>query len=400
MGFPARSRKTPSRPIRDALRDRIIRPGVTVLDYGCGRGDDVRILRELGYEAIGWDPEYCPSPPPKAADVVNFGYVLNVIADPEERAMALSRAYDLASEVLVVSAYVHNGSSTKTKIARPHGDGHITGRGQFQKLYYHKELDEYIKARTGRKAERADFGVFYLRKTRQRQGDKMDEPVFGTDRESLLVEFAASFSRPLGKLLKRELSDWQQKAFSTHFASYEMLCSEASQLLTSADDEGTLNAYRMAPFGKKTRDALYVHRSSVNILPVNLKLLLAKGLQVATTLDGPVAWELVKISSDCRSLSLLNAEPFGSNDYPALISSTRINVHERSIKTVRESTTNPSIYHRKELFIHQDHPWFQAFREASQRDEQAGLLSRPDIGRRLQWKALQAAHHLKETTSE
>ena len=30
------------------------------LDYGCGRGDDVKFLTELGVPASGWDPHFKP----------------------------------------------------------------------------------------------------------------------------------------------------------------------------------------------------------------------------------------------------------------------------------------------------------------------------------------------------
>jgi len=56
------------------------KPGV----YGCGLGADIRGLRELGFDAYGWDPVHAPDGPQADADVVNLGYVLNVIEDPAE----------------------------------------------------------------------------------------------------------------------------------------------------------------------------------------------------------------------------------------------------------------------------------------------------------------------------
>jgi len=49
----------------------------TVLDYGCGRGDDVRLLRERGVRVTGWDPHFAPAEPLGDADVVNLGFVVN-----------------------------------------------------------------------------------------------------------------------------------------------------------------------------------------------------------------------------------------------------------------------------------------------------------------------------------
>ena len=30
------------------------------LDYGCGRGDDIRALVQAGLDVVGWDPYYAP----------------------------------------------------------------------------------------------------------------------------------------------------------------------------------------------------------------------------------------------------------------------------------------------------------------------------------------------------
>jgi hypothetical protein len=50
----------------------------SVFDYGCGKGDDVRILRQNGIEATGWDPHFAPGEPKTKADIVNLGFVINV----------------------------------------------------------------------------------------------------------------------------------------------------------------------------------------------------------------------------------------------------------------------------------------------------------------------------------
>ena len=87
------SRAFLSRPVTRALEDGVIGEGCTVFDYGCGRGGDVKRLRQLGYTAQGWDPNHQPDSPRQSADVVNVGYVVNVIEDPRERAAALREAW-------------------------------------------------------------------------------------------------------------------------------------------------------------------------------------------------------------------------------------------------------------------------------------------------------------------
>ena len=74
-----------SRPIRLALLHEIVSSGVTVFDYGCGRGDDIDRLKRRGVDAKGWDPHHKPNVKQRPANVVNLGYVVNVVEDPIER---------------------------------------------------------------------------------------------------------------------------------------------------------------------------------------------------------------------------------------------------------------------------------------------------------------------------
>src|SRR5690349_19552590 len=93
-----------SKPVSLAISDGILTSASSLFDYGCGRGGDVTRLRALGYEADGWDPGHQPDAHIRTADVVNLGYVVNVIEDPAERAHALRSAWSLAKSVLVVAA--------------------------------------------------------------------------------------------------------------------------------------------------------------------------------------------------------------------------------------------------------------------------------------------------------
>lgn len=49
-----------SRPIRLALEDGLINQQTSVFDYGCGRGNDIRLLQTRGIRSAGWDPAYSP----------------------------------------------------------------------------------------------------------------------------------------------------------------------------------------------------------------------------------------------------------------------------------------------------------------------------------------------------
>ena len=54
---------------------------------------------------------HAPSGNRRAADVVNLGYVLNVIEDPAERQETLASAWSLARRLLVVSALIGDSAS-------------------------------------------------------------------------------------------------------------------------------------------------------------------------------------------------------------------------------------------------------------------------------------------------
>lgn len=132
-----------SRPTRLSLDLGLLRAGLTFFDYGCGRGEDVDGLQLLGFDASGWDPHYRPSEKVKAADVVNIGYVVNVIADPDERRTALATAWAHAGKALVVAARLSAERRTLT-LGRGYGDGYLTGNSTFQRFFDQSELRAWI----------------------------------------------------------------------------------------------------------------------------------------------------------------------------------------------------------------------------------------------------------------
>src|SRR5215472_16399090 len=104
-----------SRPVKCLLRDALLDRSATLFDYGCGRGEDVERLSAEGFSCNGWDPAYRPDAPRCQADVVNLGYVLNVIEDPAERAATLRQAWQLCRRLLVASAQVLMASRGKAR---------------------------------------------------------------------------------------------------------------------------------------------------------------------------------------------------------------------------------------------------------------------------------------------
>ncbi|MBD1935729.1 HIT family protein [Microcoleus sp. FACHB-68] len=59
-----------------------------VLDFGCGFGNDVKLLQQKGFDITGYDPYYFPKHPIDKFDTIICFYVLNVLF-PEEQANVL-----------------------------------------------------------------------------------------------------------------------------------------------------------------------------------------------------------------------------------------------------------------------------------------------------------------------
>ncbi|WP_009634349.1 DNA phosphorothioation-associated putative methyltransferase [Synechocystis sp. PCC 7509] len=149
-----------SRPVRLALEANLFSPETTFFDYGCGYGGDISCINKLGYSSTGWDPHYSPDTPRIAADIVNLGYVINVIEDTKERREALIKAWELTRQVLIVSAQVLISDRTKGQIA--YGDGVVTRRNTFQKYYEQEELKIYIEQVLGLEAIPVALGIYFV----------------------------------------------------------------------------------------------------------------------------------------------------------------------------------------------------------------------------------------------
>ncbi len=155
-----------SRPVRLALEVELIDKYTTFFDYGCGYGGDVTRLANSGYKSYGWDPYYAKSKPVFAADVVNLGYVINVIENQAERRETLIKAWDLTRSVLIVSAQVLIDDRDRGVVA--YGDGIITSKKTFQKYYEQEELKEYIDRVLGVDAIAIGLGVYLVFRDEER----------------------------------------------------------------------------------------------------------------------------------------------------------------------------------------------------------------------------------------
>lgn len=149
-----------SRPVRLALEAGLFTQGNTFFDYGCGHGEDIKGIAQQGYISTGWDPYYLPKTEQAPADIVNLGYVINVIENTGERRDALLKAWELTRRVLLVAAQVTVADTNRGTIA--YGDGVVTTRNTFQKYYEQEELKIYIDQVLGVEAIPAGLGIYFV----------------------------------------------------------------------------------------------------------------------------------------------------------------------------------------------------------------------------------------------
>ncbi|PHJ42782.1 DNA phosphorothioation-associated putative methyltransferase [Vibrio sp. PID17_43] len=156
-----------SAPMKTLVKHGYLEGSHSIFDYGCGRGDDLRELEAHGLDALGWDPNFQPDNDKVSSDIVNLGFVLNVIEDQDERLDALLCAWELADKFLVVSVMLANESYIAQ--FKPYKDGVITSRNTFQKYYAQSEIKAYIERSLQEDAITVAPGIFYIFK------DKLEE---------------------------------------------------------------------------------------------------------------------------------------------------------------------------------------------------------------------------------
>jgi DNA phosphorothioation-associated putative methyltransferase len=143
----ALSRRDLSQPVQLLLSNGVLDHNLTFFDYGCGQGTDFSILQSNGFKAFGWDPFHLPHGKRDYADVVNLGFVLNVIEDQHERLETLKSAWHFSRKALCISVMI-SGKIDLGKF-RKYRDGILTSRNTFQKYFNQQELRDYIASATG-----------------------------------------------------------------------------------------------------------------------------------------------------------------------------------------------------------------------------------------------------------
>jgi DNA phosphorothioation-associated putative methyltransferase len=442
-------RSSLSMPARQALLDGVLRPELSVLDYGSGRGGDVTRLRHLGVVAEGWDPHHGGPRPAGPQDVVTLTYVINVIEDPAERQAVLHDAWCFAEHCLVVSTRLT--WERRQVLGTTVGDGMLTKRNTFQRLFSPAELRKLVESTTGVRAISPVPGVMYAFRhdsdrlaylARRASPDQAWQD--GTDTQSAVaavVDFLERRGRmpmveetpdallPLlrnvtGRRLTRlatEAADPRNVAegrkdsilnvllllgievfngrsplqslplpvqadIRTFFDSYKEACRRADRLLLKLRDDTYLRSVMRHSVGKMTPTAIYVHRRASEHMPVLLKLYEHCG---AVAVGRPTNWDLIKLAHEGRSVSWLGYPDFDRDPHPRLAWSYSVEMRtlEGTYRSYIDSENRP-LLHRKHEFLCPDDPDVSRYRRLTDQEVRAGLYREPHlIGNERGWNA-------------
>lgn len=436
-------------PVRQALYDEVICAGVAVLDYGCGRGQDVSRLQQMGFDVVGWDPYYAADVPLAERQAVLLNYVLNVIEDARERRSTLKAAWELTERVLVVSTRLKwESNAVKGEVV---GDGILSGRNTFQHFFSPAELRNLVETVTGTKCVSPVPGVVYAFRhdsdrfaylargaiARFEWSDSQDyasavaEVISFTERRGrppLFEEIPPAVLPQLGKISRRAILEVVRKGASPArvaegarrttldtllylgtsifngraslnglpigvqadikhcFDSYRVACARADRLLAKIRDDTYIRGAMQNSPGKMTATALYVHRRAVAGMPVVLKLYEHCGFVAA---GRPAEWNILKLDHRGRRVSWSSYPNFDTDPHPTLDWTYGVEMTslEAGFQRFGDRSNRP-LLHRKEEFLAPDDPDVEKYRRLTQAEVRAGLYQNPTrIGLEEGWAA-------------
>ena len=198
-----------SQPMQILARHGYLNGDWSILDYGCGKGDDLRELEAHGLDFVGWDPAHYPEGLLVASDIVNLGFVLNVIEEKEERLKCLRRAWGYTDKLLIVSVMIA-GESVVSQFT-PFKDGVLTSRKTFQKYYAQSEIRHYLESALSESVVVVAQGIFIVFK------DKIDEQTFLLERMHIKRDWQQRTQREIQSripTLKKDIIDRNIELFS------------------------------------------------------------------------------------------------------------------------------------------------------------------------------------------
>jgi DNA phosphorothioation-associated putative methyltransferase len=207
-------RREISKPVKTLLELGQLRRGESFFDYGCGHGGDVEAIEKLGHDSNGWDPVHAPEAAKQPADVVNLGFVLNVIEDPAERVDALIDAWKHTRRALLVSTLIAGQEAYDDVLS--YGDGVLTSRDTFQKFFEPAEIQALLEDTLHTEAVPVGLGIYLVFR------DTADLHDFLAQRSRRFIDWE-SLSRKLGLLralkAKRDPYDTHRELLDAYWES-------------------------------------------------------------------------------------------------------------------------------------------------------------------------------------
>jgi DNA phosphorothioation-associated putative methyltransferase len=239
-----------SQPMQLLARHNYLSGEYSVLDYGCGKGDDLREIEAHGIDCSGWDPVHNPEGELLNTDVVNLGFVLNVIEDRVERDNTLKRAYELSDKLLIVSVMIA-GESVISQF-KQFKDGVITSRNTFQKYFSQSEFRYYIETTLNENAIPVGQGIFIIFK------DKIEEQIFLVERQNVQRSWKQKTQREIKLNKPRIQKDIIEKNIEL-FTDFWDTCLELGRVPANDEFEFSDQVRKCAGSHAKAHDALVKH---------------------------------------------------------------------------------------------------------------------------------------------
>ena len=449
-------RRRISKPVQLLLEDKLLTEETTFFDYGCGKGEDLYFLSKMKLKANGFDRFFQPHNSKIKSDIVNLGFVINVIEDPMERISVLNDAFALAQDLLVVSVMIRD--TVVQAGETEYGDGIITSWSTFQRYYTQREFRKYLEMNLNTQITVAGLGVFYIFKNPEWHQKYIESRVkishtsilselklqehnrilgewlsayhelgrlpsksefkdykyiqrfYGTiekaeesirtelgeetfrentrkRKERVIIEICKTITKNNGLPKKKDLSLSTQSDIQMLFSSFTDAINTSMSELKSLSDLSIVSKYiNQSSVGKILPDDIYIHRDSLEYAPEMLQILIELAKII---LPSDIDYNIIKIARNSWHVTFLYYPTFMEEAHPSLYHSMKVLLHKNQLG-YREykNSENPPILHRKETFLHSNHLRYEEFSALTSAEEEAGLLSRRDIGFKKKWEDL------------
>jgi DNA phosphorothioation-associated putative methyltransferase len=239
-----------SQPMQVLARHDYLNGDWSILDYGCGKGDDLRELEAHGIDVAGWDPAHNEEGALVNSDIVNLGFVLNVIEDRAERDETMRRAWAYADKLIVIAVMVA-GESTISQFQQ-YKDGVITSRNTFQRYYSQGEFRYYVESTLQETAIPVGQGILIVFK------DKLEEQTFLANRQHIKRDWSQKVKRQLKThqpTIRKDLIEKHTELFSDFWNT----CLDLGRIPANSEFEYSDQIRRITGSHNKAYHALSTH---------------------------------------------------------------------------------------------------------------------------------------------